>query len=291
MVCAEGAERGEAFRRGVSLLGKAGIANPALDASVLLAYVTGEDAATALIERSKALTVGEASLYEALIERRCRRETISRLTGQKEFYSRNFHTNADVLDPRPETEILVEKALHYLEDLSRSPRVLDIGTGSGAIAVTLASENRCAIITATDISTPALRTASANSARHGVSDRIQFVQMDLAAGLADAECFDLVVSNPPYVSQAEYLTLEPEVLKCDPAIALVGGPEGTEFYPALAEAAKRLLKPGGHLLVEVGLGQGARVENFFRVSGFGKVRMYKDLAGIPRVVEGTKSNG
>jgi release factor glutamine methyltransferase len=174
MMSARGAERGEAFRRSVSLLGEAGIGNPALDASVLLGYVTGEEPATALMERSKVLTADEAALYETLIERRCRRETVSRLTGQKEFYSRVFHTTPDVLDPRPETEILVEKALHHLKDLTGKPKVLDIGTGSGVIAVTLAAENRNAVVTATDISPAALKTAAANSARHGVSDRVRF---------------------------------------------------------------------------------------------------------------------
>lgn len=291
MESVKGVERGDAFRRGVTILGQAGIANPALDASVLLGHVIGEDAATALMERNRILTNSEATLFGTLIERRCRREAISTLTGHKEFYSRAFHTSSDVLDPRPETEILVEKALHCLEDFHGQPKILDVGTGSGVIAVILAAENHKAIITATDISQPALRAASANSARHGVSDRIRLIRTDLATGLADTARFDLIVSNPPYISQEEYRTLTPEVLKCDPTIALVAGPEGTEFYPVLAVIARKLLNPGGHLLVEVGAGQSHCVETLFRKTGFGEVRAFPDLSGISRVVKGTKPHG
>jgi release factor glutamine methyltransferase len=291
MESVKGPERGEAFRRGVSLLEEAGIANPALDASVLLGHVTGEDGATALLERNKTLTAGEAALFITLIERRCRRETTSRLTGQKEFYSRVFHTNCDVLDPRPETEILVEKALQYLKNFTGKPRVLDVGTGSGAIAVTLAAENHSVVVTATDICPAALKTAEANSARHGVRDRVRFVRTDLAAGLVDTARFELVVSNPPYVSQAEYRTLTPEVIGSDPAIALVAGPTGMEFYPVLAKTAKNLLKPGGHFLVEVGAGQSRHVKTLLKEAGLGEVKVFPDFSGIPRVVKGTKFNG
>jgi release factor glutamine methyltransferase len=291
MESVKNAERGKVFSRGMNLLGKAGIANPALDASVLLGYVTGEDAATALIDRNKALTSNEAALYEMLIERRCRRETISQLTGQKEFYSRIFLTTPDVLDPRPETEILVEKALFFLEGFPCRPNILDIGTGSGVIAVTLAAENQKAIITATDISSAALKIAVANATRHYTSDRIRFIRTDLAAGLIHVPRFDLIVSNPPYVSQAEYRTLEPEVHNSDPAIALVAGPEGTEFYPALTDIAKKLLNPGGLILVEVGAGQSRHVKTLFKEAGFGKVKAFQDLSGISRVVMGARPNG
>lgn len=291
MESVKGAERGKAFRMGVSLLAEAGIDNPALEASVLLGYVTGEEAATVLMGRRQTLNGSEKALYETLIERRCRHETLSRLTGRKEFYSRDYHVNKDVLDPRPETEILVEEALHCLKSFPGRRNILDVGTGSGVIAVTLAAEHRDAVVTATDISTEALKTAVCNAAMHGVSDRVRFIRADLAECFADTSLFDLVVSNPPYVSMADYRTLPPEVRSQDPAVALLGGPDGTRFYPALAEIASRLLNPRGHLLVEVGAGQDRLVKHLFQDAGLVDLEVFQDLSGISRVIKGTRPHG
>ena len=280
--------RGKAFQTGVALLERAGISNPALDASVLLGHTIGKTAATILMERNATLTAEEAALFQDLIERRCRRETLSRLIGKKEFYSRSFRTTRDVLDPRPETEILVERSLESFGSFCGSPKVLDVGTGSGAIAVTLAAESPGSFVVATDISMAALGIALGNAEDHGVLDRIRFIATDLASSLVETARFDVIVSNPPYVSRTEYPTLPLEVLQGDPVEALVAGPEGTEFYPVLAELACKLLNPGGHLLVEVGCGQSPFVESLFKSKGFENVEAFPDLAGIARVVRGTR---
>ena len=286
MEAESGLDRGEAFRRGITILKRAGILNPAMDASILLGHITGETSATVLMDRKMALTVRQTALFQNLIKRRCRHETLSRLIGKKEFYSRPFRTTSDVLDPRPETEILVDKAIEILNNLSGQPRILDVGTGSGVIAVTLAAENPGIHVTATDISAAALKLALKNAQDYSVSGRINFIKTDLAACFNDKKCFDLIFSNPPYISHEEYPNLPEEVIKGDPVASLVAGPEGTEFYPALAELARRLLKPGGHIIVEVGAGQGSFVINLFLEKGLVDVEVFPDLAGIPRVVKG-----
>lgn len=281
-------DRGEAFRRGIAFLKRAGVSNPAMDASILLGHITGETSATVLLERNMALTTRETALFQNLIERRCRHEMLSRLIGEKEFFSRAFRTTSDVLDPRPETEILVEKAIDCLKKLSGQPWILDVGTGSGVIAVTLAAENPRVHVVATDISAEALKLALVNAQNHRVSGRIRFVRTDLALCIKDGRCFDQIVSNPPYISKTEYPKLPVEVIKGDPVESLVAGPEGTEFYPALAELAGRLLKPGGHLIVEVGLGQSSFVKDLFLEKGLDCVEIFPDLAGVPRVVKGIR---
>jgi release factor glutamine methyltransferase len=286
MVAVSDINRGEAFRRGIMLLKRAGIPNPTVDASVLLGHITGENAATVLLERKTVLTSREAGLFKELIQRRCRHEVSSRLVGKKEFFSRMFRVTTDVLDPRPETEILVEKALDCLRDCPGQSRILDVGTGSGVIAVTLAAENPGVLVAATDISPAALKLALANAMDHRVSDRVRFIRTELALGVKDEKCFDLLISNPPYVSQAEYPSLPVEVIHGDPVEALVSGPEGTEFYPALVGIAVRILKPGGYLLLEVGAGHSPLVKELFLKAGFADVEVFQDLAGMPRVVKG-----
>lgn len=281
-------DRAEAFRKGVLILKGAGIPNPALDVSVLLGHTTGDAPDRVLLERNRVLTIGESARFAALIERRCERETVSRLVGTKEFFSRAFRTSPDVLDPRPETEILVERALDSLGRMTGCPRVLDVGTGSGIIAVTLSLVDPRISAVATDISSVALKLAHANTRDHGVSNRVRFVRTDLAGCFSETVRFDLLVSNPPYIPRGEYPALPDEVRLGDPMSALVPGPEGTEFFEPLAMAAGKLLRPGGVLLVETGAGQGAFVEKTFRKSGLTDVTTFPDLAGIGRVVRGQK---
>ena len=288
MEAVEDLDRAEAFRKGVSILKGAGIANPALDTSVLLGHITGEAPGTVLLERNKVLTNDESARFAALIERRCNREVVSRLVGTKEFFSRAFRTSQNVLDPRPETEILVDEALDCVRRLPGHPKVLDVGTGSGVIAVTLSIEDPRVSVVATDICFNALKLALANARDHGVSDRICFIKADLAQCFAETACFDLLVSNPPYVSRGEYPALPTEVRIGDPVSALVAGPEGTEFFEPLVRWAGILLRPGGALLVEVGAGQSLFVEEIFRNGGFKEVATLPDLAGIGRVVKGKR---
>jgi release factor glutamine methyltransferase len=281
-------DRACAFRRGVFILKGAGITNPALDVSILLGHVTGEPPESVLLEREKPLSRDEAGRFATLIERRRGQETVSRLVGKREFFSRVFRTGPVVLDPRPETEILVERALDRLGRLAGRPRVLDVGTGSGIIAVTLCAENPRVSVVATDISLEALKLAAVNARAHGVPERVHFVRGDLANCFSEASGFDLLVSNPPYVTRDEYDSLPAEVRLGDPVNALVAGPEGTEFFTPLALSAGRLLRTGGAILVEVGAGQAPLVEDIFRRSGLNDVETFPDLAGIDRVVTGTR---
>ena len=290
MEASPGDQRHTAFKRGVAALKKAGIQNPALDAAVLLGYVTGELPATVLLDREATLAPSETTQYSTLVQKRCGRIAVSRLVGDREFFSRKFHITDDVLDPRPETEVLVERAIQCLESLEGNLAVLDIGTGSGAIGVTVAAEIPRARITATDISMAALVVARQNAVRHGVLERVEFIQANLLDGIRGEGNFDVILSNPPYISGAQFDDLQEEVRKGDPAIALVSGPEGTEFYPPLVKHAMDLLGTDGSLMVEVGCGQAGIVAGIFDQAGFVDVQVVNDLAGAGRVVKGKKKN-
>jgi release factor glutamine methyltransferase len=285
------ASRGEAFRNGVRDLRQAGIDSALMDAMVLLGHVTGTETGKVLVEGNQQLAESERELFEEMIVRRCRYETVSRILGAREFMSMSFRVSSQVLDPRPETELLVERAVQFLKLRSGNQKVLDIGTGSGAIAVSLAVHAPEAMVVASDISDPALRLARVNTRDHQAEKRVSFIRMDLAEGLVEGALFDLVVSNPPYVSEKEYTALTPDVRHGDPRMALVAGPEGTEFYPLLASQAARVLKPAGGLMVEVGAGQAARVADILADNGYGEILTFKDLSGTDRIVTGISKNG
>lgn len=275
------------FRDAIETLRDSGIENPALDAAVLLGHVTGETSAEVLLKPGSEVGPEQAARFRRLISGRCRRVAVSRLVGRREFYSRSFRISRHVLDPRPETEVLVDEALEVLKGAGKDPKVLDVGTGSGAIAVTIAAERPAVSVTATDISMEALVLARTNAAEHGVGERVRFVRTDLAAGIGGREGYHLIVSNPPYVPRAQIETLPAEVREGDPRVALEAGPEGTEFYPELARLALRLLKPGGTLMVEVGEGQDSTVSELFGRTGLVDTRTVRDLSGTGRVVAGS----
>lgn len=278
------------FQKGVGALKNAGIQNPALDAAVLLGYVTGVPAATVLMDRDSEVTPCERRTYASLIRKRCERVAVSRLVGEREFYSRNFHVNEDVLDPRSETEVLVEEAILNLEKLEGNSAVLDIGTGSGAIAVTIAAQLPRVRVTATDVSMAALVVARRNAERHHVQDRVDFIQADLLHGIRGGGCFQLIVSNPPYIPRALFDDLPDEVRNGDPMVSLVSGENGTEYYRPLAEGAMEQLSADGNLIVEVGVGQCDHVAGIFKQAGLKDVAIIHDLAGTGRVVRGRKKS-
>lgn len=283
-------QRGDTFKLGVARLIDAGIENPALDAAVLLGYVTGEPASTVLMDRKAVLTKAEDDRYTAVIRKRCERSAVSRIVGEREFYSRGFHVTDDVLDPRPDTEILVDEAIRFLENIKGDMDVLDVGTGSGVIAVTVAAQLPLIRVTATDISMAALAVARGNAARHGVRERLRFLQADLLNGIRIRGGFQAILSNPPYVPDDQFEDLPDEVRKGDPKVALVPGPRGIECYPVLAKGAMNLLAAGGSLMVETGAGQADTVAGMFRQSGLTDVHVVHDLAGKGRVVKGIKDN-
>jgi release factor glutamine methyltransferase len=217
----------------------------------------------------------------AVVERRAIGEPIQYITGEAEFYGLPFRVTSDVLIPRPETEHLVEKALDLAASLP-APRIVDVGTGSGCIAIAIAHCLPLAQITAIDLSAPALAIARQNAKRNGVSSQIRFLHGDLLAPVAQ-EQFEIVVSNPPYVPLADRAALAVEIRDHEPALALFAGDDGLDIFRRLIPAAVAALIPGGFLLLEIGHGQSAAVAALLAASGFGRIEFIPDLQSIPRV--------
>ena len=234
------------------------------------------------------LAADAAGPFCDLIERRLAGEPIQYITGEAEFYGLPFHVNRDVLIPRPETEHLVEKAMALAAEFVR-PKIVDVGTGSGAIAVALAHALPFAEITATDISADALAVAKANAARNGVADRVRFFKGDLLEAVA-GEHFDIVISNPPYVPESDRTTLDVEVRDYEPAQALFAGEDGLQIYRRLIPAAFDALVPGGYLALEIGYGQRAGIEALLVREGFAGIEFIPDLQGIARVAVARRSS-
>ena len=262
-----------------------GIEEAEADARVLIGHALHLDRARLIAQSDRILEAREVTVISALATRRLRREPVSRIVGQKEFWSLPISVTPDVLVPRPETETVVEGALDFvvrsglrLEKL----RVLDIGTGSGALLLALLNELKNAIGTGTDVSSAALDVASANAARCRLDSRCNFVVCDIATGVEGP--FDLIVSNPPYIAHDEIETLAPEVRDYDPPVALDGGQDGLDAYRSIAGDATRILAPGGRLFVELGAGQDEQVRALFTKAGLSPGIPRKDLAGIPRVL-------
>jgi len=234
---------------------------------------------------SEPLAPDAAATFCDLIERRLAGEPIQYITGESEFYGMSFLVNRDVLIPRPETEHLVEKAIALAQELVAripEPRIVDVGTGSGAIAVALAHALPFAAIAATDISAAALSVAKDNAARNGLTDRIRFLEGDLLAPVAGDQ-FGMVVSNPPYVPESDRNALDEEVRNFEPAQALFAGGDGLAVYRRLIPAAFGALVPGGYVLLEIGYGQQEAVQALLAVAGFGNIEFIADLQCIPRV--------
>lgn len=255
------------------------IPNAPGDARALMAHALGIARDRLTLESARALTPTEENRFVGYIDRRLMREPVSHILGRREFYGREFAVSADVLDPRPETEILIEAALQ-----EHAGKILDLGTGSGCILLTLLAEIPGAIGTGTDISAPACDVARANAMALGLGTRATILQADWAEGVVGP--FDLIVSNPPYVALAEMAGLAPEVRDWEPHGALTDGADGLMAYRAIAEAAPPLLRPGGRLLVEIGPSQGQAVRGLFGFVGFEDLRIISDLDGRDRVVSG-----
>jgi release factor glutamine methyltransferase len=259
------------------------------DAEALLLHTLRKDRAWLMAHSSEAPTDGEAELYADLLERRYRGEPIQYITGDQEFYGLPFHVTPDVLIPRPETEHLVEKAIALAVAFER-PRIVDVGTGSGAIAVTLAHSLPHAQITALEISRPALEIARGNAELNGIANRIRFAQSELLASVAD-ERFEMVVSNPPYVPTVDRDSLSVEVREHEPALALFAGEDGLDVYRRLIPAAFSVLEAGGFLVLEVGYGQSEAVRAILVRCGFHRVEFMPDLQGIARVAVAKRLHG
>ncbi len=251
------------------------------DAELLLLYVSGLSRSAFLAHLDDELELAASSHYEVLLERRVEGEPIQYITGQTEFYGLPFRVTPDVLIPRPETEHLVECVLEAAAQ-SAAPRIVDVGTGSGSIAIALAYKLPNARVTAVDVSEAALDLARWNARRNGVAERVRFLQGDLLEPVA-GEQFDLVVSNPPYVPAADKGSLAVEVRDFEPSLALVAGEDGLDVYRRLIPQVYEVLVSSGFVALEIGYGQSAAVECLLRTVGFTDISFTPDLQGIPRV--------
>jgi release factor glutamine methyltransferase len=280
-----GASIAQARRMAAGRLREAGIESPDLDARLLVGHALGLAHAELVAAASRLLSAQEQMAIETLVARRLAHEPVARILGRKEFWSLPLRVSATTLVPRPETETLVEAALDAIAPTSRRQpmRILDLGTGSGAILLALLSELPQATGTGCDIDPLALDTARANTHDLGLANRCEFTLSDFGAGLTGA--FDLVVSNPPYIASADLPTLPPEVRDHDPHFALDGGADGLACYRTIASRIGKLLAPGGLLALEIGAGQAGAVTAVFEAAGLTPAAPPRaDLAGIPRAL-------
>jgi release factor glutamine methyltransferase len=257
------------------------------DAETLLRHVVKHGRAALMARLKENLDEQEAERYSALLERRVTGEPIQYIFGEQEFYGLPLHVTRDVLIPRPETEHLVEKVVGLLP-LFHKPRIVDVGTGSGAIALALAHEWPSAVITAIDISLSALDLARQNAERIGLAERIRFLHGDLLVPVA-AEQFDFVVSNPPYVPIADRTSLAVEVREYEPPLALFAGEDGLDVYRRLIPAAFASLVPGGFIVLEIGFGHAQAIHSLLGAGDFQRIEFTPDLQGIPRVASAQRA--
>jgi len=266
-----------AYREAVARLTAAGLPDAARDARLLMAHALEISADRVMLALHDPLPEAAAMRLEEAVTARLARQPVSQITGQRQFWGRSFRVTRDVLDPRPETETLVAEAL-----AAPFSRVLDLGTGSGAILLTLLAERSGATGIATDLSDAALEVARGNAVALGLTDRASFLQGDWFAPISGR--FDLIVSNPPYIAADEMAGLSPEVREWEPHLALTPGGDGLDAYRAIAAGARDHLLPQGRLLVEIGPTQGAAVAALFTAAGLAQARILADLDNRHRVV-------
>lgn len=273
-----------ALRRATHALGDSGCAEPRLDAELLLAHILRSDRRHLYAHSDARLAPAQQAAFDALVQRRAAREPLAYITGQREFYGRDYYVDRRVLIPRPETEQLVELALAHLRSLSTDPcYVADVGTGSGIIAITIALEWPRAIVYGLDLSADALAVAAINSARLGVAERVVLRCGDLLAPLERrVHC---IVANLPYVAANEWSELSPEIRHYEPEMALAGGPDGLDLIRRLLSQAGDYLLPGGAILLEIGAQQGlAALALAAHAFPDARMRLHCDFSGLDRVL-------
>jgi release factor glutamine methyltransferase len=273
----------DALRSAVELFEQNDIGSPRLNAETLLMFVLGCNRAYLYAHPERMLNEDELQRYNEAIAERARGVPAQYITGHQEFWGLDFIVSPAVLIPRPETEHLVETAIEVAHDFER-PVIVDVGTGSGCVALALANDLPQAEIHATDLSPDALEIACANAARLRL-ERVRFHVTDLLTGFAP-EFADIIVSNPPYVGECEADKVQAQVRKFEPHMAVFGGPEGSELIRKLISQAEQVLKPGGWLLMEIGYTQSPLLEELLQ--GWSEVHFVPDLQGIPRVAAGRK---
>jgi release factor glutamine methyltransferase len=264
------------------------IAQSRATAEILLAHTLGLKRIDLYLRYDQPLHLEELTRFKTYIKRRVNAEPVAYITGEKEFWSLPFRVTPDVLIPRPDTECLVEATLVLLPDADPMPlqRVLELGTGSGAIVVALASERRSARYFALDRSLPAIRMARRNAERLGLSDKIDFFCSDWFVSIRSGMLFDIIVSNPPYIKRDEISRLQPEIARYEPRGALDGGPHGLDALEAIIRRSRAHLVPKGYLLLEIGYDQKASVAEIARkAGGYEQAVFFKDYSGMDRVAQ------
>jgi release factor glutamine methyltransferase len=272
----------EGLRDGAKLLQENSIADPESEAVLLMCHALKRDRAFVYAHPEYCLCAIESILYKAVIRRRASHEPFQYITGHQEFFGLEFEVTPDVLIPRPETEILVEAAINEFRD--RGPcRFLEVGVGSGCISVSILANLPRARVVATDVSYKALVVAGNNADRNGVSDRLELQLADVYENIDDRD-FDLIVSNPPYVADADLDSLQREVRDFEPKTALSGGHDGLDIIRRIIRGAPKLLKENGMLLIEIGWDQSERVATILKEQGWKNFELLPDLQSIPRIV-------
>jgi release factor glutamine methyltransferase len=281
-----------AINRATTQLSAAGVTNARLDAEVLLSHIMNRDRAWLFTHIHDALEDKTRRVFEGAVERRSKREPLQYIIGKQEFWGLDYVVTPDVLIPRPETELVVESALKIIRSKNKPVTIVDLCTGSGCIAISLAKELKASRVFAVDKSNRALNIAKENARKHGVSDLIRFLEGDLYQPLEMLDIHggvDIIVSNPPYVQSGDYDTLQPEVRDFEPAMALFAGQHGTEIHCEIIAGAPVYLKLHGALIMEMGIGQAEFLTKMAQDTGaYGVPEIFKDLAGIERVIVAKK---
>ncbi len=273
----------DAIIEGAGVLRKGRVPEARREAGSLLAHVLDKDRTFLISHAEDFLINGQLNEFRDYVERRAQGEPLQYITGSQDFFGLEFKVTPDVLIPRPETELLVGLALKLFEPDS-DPQICDVGTGSGCIAIALLHTRPRAHAIALDISEAAISIAKDNATRHSVNDRISFVVSDCFQSLGNAPPFDLIVSNPPYVSAEALAGLQREVRDHEPQVALTSGSDGLSVIRRLLQEAADFLKADGYLLIEIGFDQAAKVESLIDANVWKLLEIYPDLQGIPRIV-------
>ena len=262
-----------------------GVKTPRLDAEILLAHCLNVDRLYLYLNLDRPLLPDERSRFRELVKRRGLREPVALIIGKKEFWSISLQIRPGILIPRPETEILVEVVLQEIKE-NPAPKVLEIGTGSGAVAIALAKDNPRVEVLATDTDFTVLPVAQANAKEAELENAVQFIATDLFDSIRPAGYFDVICSNPPYVPTNIIPTLDPDVRNFEPTRALDGGPDGLDVIRRLTANAENFLNRPGALVLEFGDGQEEAVGRILVSAGFEVIRIFRDLSGKPRVIKG-----
>ena len=277
----------ESINLSTEFLSKKGIDSPRINAELMLAHILKCKRLDLYLKFDQPLNDEETKLYREYLKRRSSREPLQYITGSVEFYGLEFKVNNSVLIPRQETEILLETVINQNLKDDRF-NILDIGTGSGNIAVCLAKHLENSNVTSVDISDEALKVAKANAELNDVGDKITFIQANIFSN-TELNGFDIIVSNPPYVSEEDYENLQPELRLYEPKISLTDNNDGLSFYKQIVSASGHLLKSGGKIYFEVGAGQFEKVMSMLRENNFSNVEYKKDYLNIERVIYGVKN--